>query len=173
MNRRERASQDLHNGENCFWIISDAQTGANKIYKTTTVVKTGFYMLPDKQNWPSRALQNLYSRKTRVLDLSWHSNWHEQALLDLNSGEKCFQCREKCFENLSRSSNRCVGTSLKLEQACTSFPALSQWWKLPSESFMTQKLTRTSCTGAPQWWKGSLYHSWHPKWIWILSDNGL
>ena len=32
-----------------FWIISDTQTGVNKIHNTTTVEKTAFYVFPDMQ----------------------------------------------------------------------------------------------------------------------------
>ena len=115
-NRRIRASQDLHSGENCIQGPSWHSYG------------------------PAWVSHDLNSSENGFLDPFQHSNWHEQTSQDLHSGKNLparalqnLDCVKK--KQLSRSFTQTVVSAywiLTLKQACTSFSGPQQWWKLLS-----------------------------------------
>ena len=169
----KRHTHDLHNGENCFvnhfwrtnWSEKDSQdhsSGENSLLYPSW-----------HANWHLWALHNLYTVVTRAFWInSRHWNRREQASLDLNTGEICFQSppdTQTGVQNFLMTSTAELqnGENCRLNpfDTQTGVHELHRTFTMVKTAFwifFTRKLTAAQDLRSGE--NGSLDHSWHPNW---------
>ena len=120
--------------------------------RTSTVVKTGFYIFLDTQT----GLQELH----RTLNIfyvfpSTKRGMHElhRASIVTKTALKVFPCTENAVTQLHKTSTMVkttLGISLDIQTGGTSFAGPPLWRKMLSTSFLTPKLACTSLARLPQ-----------------------